>query len=582
MFKNLLSLPTSTQKVKSTFFDFPLVFVFIFLSLSFAFLDSYKIYIFDQDIQDNLLYSLFLSILPLTSLKLFIYNKNISFIFELILSIFITLFMVYNVLNFDISIFFLIIINILSFVIAPFIFTKNTNKAFLIFIHDGLYTVSFAFLYALILVLGLNAIIASIAYLFELKVATYIYKDIAIISFIGLFPFLVLSNISRDFLYENNKLYLAKVFQTLVKNILLPLLYGYMVVLYMYFFKILWEGALPKGNLALMIIAFGNIGIFTKILVFIIEDKSSKLISLYDRYYYHIMIIPIGMLMLSFFRRVSDYGITESRYAIALFIIWFTFITIFSILKKENFNFKYIATSLFVLCFIALLGPISATNISAKSQLNRFYKVLEENNILVNGAIIPLKNSIDIDTRIKISSQIRYLGRNNVSKKEMIALFPTSLEQDYINTNKVLDILNVKYADFWMKKESFLDERIDINLEKSFINTKNYDYVIMTYIINNKKTNLAYSKNKKVETLLKNKILTLSFNKNEEVKFDIKEVVQRLKDKKIVKVRNINKNELELKANTKNFDIKLQIISMERYKNKINSVGAYILIKEKH
>ena len=579
MLKGFLKLSNIDQKLKSTFFDFPLVVLFIITAVIFAFFKSHDILYFTKELQEDFLYTLILSIVPLVSFRLFVKSLNINFLLELIASIAIVLFTAYNVLYFNTSSFFLVVLNIVSLSFAPFLFKKTTNKAFLLFNYDTFYAVIFALISSLILLLGLNAIFASIAYLFEFSLPSYVYKDIGIISMLGLFPLLVLSNISRDFVYENYELYLTNPLQILVKNILVPLLYIYMIILYLYFFKILFEGSLPKGNLASMIISFGSIGILTKILIFPMIDKSSKLIKFYDKYYYHTMLIPIGMLLVSFYRRVSDYGITEARYSIGLFILWFTFVSLFAIVKKERFNLKYIVISLFTLCFLALLGPISATNISAKSQLERFYKILEEKNILIDGKIKASKKEQDMDTRIQISSLVSYLSKNEAARKEMLELFPSLADKKYLNSSRILEILNVKHANIWMRNNDYAKDRITIRLTNSFVSIKDFDYVIRSYISRKIKTTLSYE-NKEVEVLLDNKILTISFNKEEKVSFDLEEYTQNLRKRKISIINEANKKEAILTRSTNTHKVELRLYRLDRYRDEINFLETYILIKK--
>ena len=117
--------------------------------------------------------------------------------------------------------------------------------------------------------------------------------------------------------------------------ILAPLIIGYLGILYAYIIKILIEWNLPKGNITYMVLAFGLIGIFTHIFSYPIRDTGTKLLKIVYRYFYYALLAPIALLFIGIGVRISDYGITEKRYLVVIFAVWFLLSSAYFILKKE-------------------------------------------------------------------------------------------------------------------------------------------------------------------------------------------------------------------------------------------------------
>lgn len=574
MLKNIFKLSNINEKIKTTFFEFPLIVLFIFSSVLLSFLEVHKVDLFGS-MQEDIVFTLILSIIPLISIKLFAKSFGLASLKECALNVLMVMYMAYNVIHFDVESAFLVGLIFLTITFSPYLFRKNTNKDFIFYNYDLIYSSLFAFLASLILFLGLSAIFASVGYLFEIKIHHRVYTDISIASFLGLMPLLFLSNLSKQFDFSNEEFRVVKAFEILIKNILLPLLLVYMVILYLYFFKILIEQSLPKGNLASMIIAFGSIGVLTKILIYTIKDNSSRLVKFFDKYFFYTMLIPIGMLCVSFFRRVSDYGITEARYAIGVFIVWFIVICIISFIKKENFNFKYIVISLAALCVIALLGPISATNISAKSQLDRFNSILERNSILVGGKIFPATKDLSLDDRIDLTSIASYLARNKVAKEKLIELYP-ELENKVVRSNiPILKFINVKHAHKSLRR---LGENRVSGFRFSYyggvVKTKGYDYVV-------KYQGYNQNRNGDVEIFIRTGKLIVVFKNEDRVEFDLNSLVDKLKGKRVFELNKQTVDEFTMKSLSQGqkYKVKIQVISLYSNSKDVNSFTGYVMFK---
>ena len=127
------------------------------------------------------------------------------------------------------------------------------------------------------------------------------------------------------------------------------------------------------------------IGLLIKLLSLLIKDKQAKALKLFERNFYYIIIAPTLFLYLAIGTRVYEYGLHKQDMQLFFFAVWFSFITIYYFIKKENFLLKHIFTSLFLLSLLASSSPINSTIVTASSQVKRFETFLIKTNIYLKG-----------------------------------------------------------------------------------------------------------------------------------------------------------------------------------------------------
>ncbi len=180
---------------------------------------------------------------------------------------------------------------LLSLIFSNFIFIKSTNQAILYFYLEGKYSVLIAFLSCLILGFGIKAILLSLEFLFRYNNIEDIY--FFIVSIIS--PALILSNIPKNIDILKKEIQLT--WLILIKYILIPLLFVYIVVLYAYFIKITVLQELPKGDLSWIICTFLTLCIFVKMFLTSIKQQNF-LVKFFDKYFiYSLILLYIQELM---------------------------------------------------------------------------------------------------------------------------------------------------------------------------------------------------------------------------------------------------------------------------------------------
>ncbi|MFK7760506.1 MAG: DUF4153 domain-containing protein [Candidatus Midichloriaceae bacterium] len=262
--------------------------------------------------------------------------------------------------------------------------------------------------------------------------------------------------------------------------ILAPLIIGYLGILYAYIIKILIEWNLPKGNITYMVLAFRLIGIFTHIFSYPIRDTGTKLLKIVYRYFYYALLAPIALLFIGIGVRISDYGVTEKRYLVVIFAVWFLLSSAYFILKKE-LKFKNIILTISTMLILSSFGIWGAEHVSGISQVTRLQNLLEKNNILINGAIHKTSGQIDFEDRKNISAIVEYLSKGHKAAliKNWFAnyCYINSTSDKRLRASKITDDMGVVYLNKWQKSDIFnLSAPKVVGKNPILFNIQTFDY----------------------------------------------------------------------------------------------------------
>ncbi len=194
--------------------------------------------------------------------------------------------------------------------------------------------------------------------------------------------------------------------------VLLPLVTVYLLILYVYTFKILLTGVWPVGWVSYLVIGFSVAGILSLLLIHPISGEDGNAwIKTYSKWFYAALFPLLIMLAFAIGKRVADYGITEKRYFVIVIAAWLFCISIYY-LSKRNRPVRTIPMSLSIIALLCSFGPWGAFEVSKKSQLNRLISILEFSGKFENGKIQDLEN---VDTSIKsdVAGILEYLIENH-------------------------------------------------------------------------------------------------------------------------------------------------------------------------
>ena len=303
-------------------------------------------------------------------------------------------------------------------------------------------------LFSAVLYIGITLALLSITLLFDFDIDEDIYAKIWII-IAGLFnTWFFVSGIPEDIEQLDNLQTYPKGLKIFTQYILLPLLFTYLLILYLYGGKIILLWDWPKGVVSWLISIVATLGILTFLLIYPYgNNKENSWIKKLTLTYYYSLIPLLFLMFAAIWMRVTEYGITINRYIIILLAVWLTVVCIYFIVKKSNI--KFIPTSLATILILVSFGPWGIFSLSETSQIKRLKNILESNSLLENGKI---KNEVEFDL-------------NDIKKDE----FPNNHLLNDSLKSEVKSILNYldDFHDF-NKIKPFFSQNID-----SLINVKN-------------------------------------------------------------------------------------------------------------
>lgn len=284
--------------------------------------------------------------------------------------------------------------------------------------------------YSVVLFLGTTAIYSSLKHLFGVEIKDIVYANTAIFIFLPFNLGIFLSGFpkSRDS-FDNYKI--AKVSRVLLTNILIPIFTIYGLILYVYFAKIIFTKEMPKGIITNLVLWFSLLSVA---LIFILKVVENFEISDIFKKYFPIAMLPLlAVMFYSIGLRISQYGITESRYFVVVFGIFATASMLYFIFYEKHTNIS-VPIFLSLVILVSTNGPISAYNMSSRSQNRRIENILDSNNMLSNSGII-YNAEISDEDKNEISYIVSYM--NSSHKIEELNVIPKGFKYTDENFKKL-------------------------------------------------------------------------------------------------------------------------------------------------
>jgi hypothetical protein len=120
------------------------------------------------------------------------------------------------------------------------------------------------------------------------------------------------------------------------------------------------------------------------------------------------------MLLMAIYKRIAQYGVTENRYFLTVLTFWLAFVTLHGLFAKKK-TIKIIPVSLCLVAFATSFGPWGAYHVSKSSQTRRLEGLLQTNQLLSAGVLVPSRGRVSIADRREIREVFDYLiGRHGL------------------------------------------------------------------------------------------------------------------------------------------------------------------------
>lgn len=327
---------------------------------------------------------------------------------------------------------------VLVFLALPFIYRRN-EKPTEIFTIRLAYRALITGVYTGVIIGGISAILLAMDKLLGVKLPDNIYEDVSILVG-GLFaPTFFLAGVPA----QDDDLPVEKYpsfIRVLFLYVLIPLLGAYTLVLYIYFIKMLMTLSWPVGMLGNMVFWYSMIAVGVLFLLWPLRDRSPWA-KAYCVWYPRIGILPLIMMFISMAIRIEAYGITENRYFVWIMGMWLLAALIVRVVRRQGANL-WMPLTLALVAFLTVMGPWNAFSVSRFSQNTRLDALLEQNNMIVAGEVVPAGDNISDEDKRQINEILQYFDeRHDLS---MVDALPSDF-----STSDAKKVLGFEYVDYY-------------------------------------------------------------------------------------------------------------------------------------
>jgi len=374
--------------------------------------------------------------------------------------------------------------------------------------------------------------------------------------------------------------------------VLIPLLFIYLIILYIYSFKIVINWELPRGWVSYLVLAYSIVGILALLLVYPLkEEKAKSWVKVFSKLFYYTIIPLIILLFTAVFTRILEYGYTEPRYFVLLLALWLLSIVLYFVLNKKA-SIKFIPVSLFVFGIFSLIFPyLNAFSVAKRSQKNELVSLLDSKKLLVNNKI-DFQKKISDSVVDEIADKFEFLAKRkekdflldlvNTKTKEQLSkdfekpyswTINNSLRNSFTHIDKISGVS--KY------------ERLTVETENSVIPIDGYQYLISfnSYDYEPKKINGDTFRIISEDQNDSSRKIKVSLNSNEEV--DFTPALDKLFKDNNGKKGIVRLKEIAAESDLGKYHIKILFTSISKEGNPSNKDGnifydnAQLLIREK-
>ncbi|MFA7284701.1 MAG: DUF4153 domain-containing protein [Candidatus Absconditabacterales bacterium] len=248
---------------------------------------------------------------------------------------------------------------------------------------------------------GVAISVVSIEYLFDLQVNDTTYTDIWLCAFALVGSTVRLVSLSdRD--KQTNYMQLLRFFGL---YIFLPLAILYACILLLYALQIAITQELPRGVVTWMVVGYTCFGMIGYLFTYMLRRDYASVKRIHQGYFISVLVFSI-LLFVAIGVRINEYGLTSPRYLIVAFGLWMVIMSIIS-LTKAKYSLTAIVSTLVILLGISTFGPQSASQLPIDLQYKKIIRLLETNNLLVDGYIQPLAVRVDASDPESVAPYIK-------------------------------------------------------------------------------------------------------------------------------------------------------------------------------
>ena len=240
--------------------------------------------------------------------------------------------------------------------------------------------------------LGLVAIVGSLDYLFATAISRVIIEHSIATGVVLVGPIFGLSMVPRDLSERFRPGEQSGLLRTgprlLLNSLLIPLLLVYVVILHVYAAKVLFDWDLPRGQVGIIVLIFALGGSAVWLIGLPWREQGSVLVRFFEKVWFWCLIVPLVLLAIGTWRRVSEYGVTPERYGLIVLGVWIAFLIVWRTVGAQALLPRAVLSSLSALLILSSFGPWGAGAVSVGSQHARLIALLQDGGIVRDGRLI--------------------------------------------------------------------------------------------------------------------------------------------------------------------------------------------------
>lgn len=191
----------------------------------------------------------------------------------------------------------------------------------------------------------------------------------------------------------------------LVAYVMVPVAIAYILILHIYAAKIIIDGELPKGQIALMVSIFAVGGTATWLIAWPWRETGTTVLRFFVRSWFWFTIVPLILLVIAIYVRISAYGVTFERYSGALIALWLALTAAYLAIRRQHADMRVLLGSFAILALLGSTGPWGANSLSIESQFGRLAGYFQRDKLLTSGGkVVDTPPSLSDESYLEIAS----------------------------------------------------------------------------------------------------------------------------------------------------------------------------------
>lgn len=235
-----------------------------------------------------------------------------------------------------------------------------------------------AYVVGLIMSGGICLLVFSLEKLFDMYISWKCYTYILIICCVLLPLLLFLGMLPKGEEKHSHQPQVSEFMSGTIHFLFLPLMAGYLAVLYVYAARILISWELPMGWVSWLVVALMAGCIAIEFGLYPVRMEAPKRIDDWAARWLPALVLPLLLLMtVGIARRFNDYGITINRLYIITLNIWFYAVCIGLVITKAR-RISWIPISFALLFLLTSVLPVNYASITRNTMRSEIMKELEQ------------------------------------------------------------------------------------------------------------------------------------------------------------------------------------------------------------